>query len=112
MGMHISERMVKDTRVVVLYGEFDNSARREFQTVIDREKEAQSLHIILDLTHVPAVDRFGLGMIFLVAHHLRRKGGRTSIVNPQPQVRVELERADFPSLVQICQTEDEAQAAA
>ena len=42
MGMHISERMVKDTRVVVLYGEFDNSARREFQTVIDREKEAQS----------------------------------------------------------------------
>ncbi len=103
--MNLSLLVHQDTLVARVYGPFNQSGGKKILRLLKRGKIHTYSTLVFDLNHASSIDSFGLGIIFLVAHRLRQTGGRTLVVNPQPQVRESLERADLPSMVEMHPTE-------
>ncbi len=103
--MNLSLLVHQDTLVVRVYGPFNQIGGKKILRLLKRGKIHTYSTLIFALNHASSIDSFGLGIIFLVAHRLRQTGGRTLGVNPQPQVRESLERADLPSMVEMHPTE-------
>ena len=110
--MLLSERWEKDSKVIILSGRFDKSARVGLETAIAQAEEALCHHIILDLANVSSIDSAGIGKLFLAYHHLHRKGIQLSLMNPRPVVEKILNLVKLSTVMPICKSHEEVFTAA
>lgn len=106
--MPVTTRTIGEATVLNLTGRFDASAKKEVQRAMDQAYEAGSTHIILNLAGVPLVDSAALGLLALANRKFRANGGKISLVNPQPEVRLILDMAAMPKLIPSYATIEEA----
>lgn len=106
--MPISTRTIEDATVLDLTGRFDAAAKQEVQKAIDLAYETGSAHLILNLAGVPLVDSAALGLLALTHKKFKANGGKISLVNPQPEVRLILDMAAMPKLIPSFATIEEA----
>ena len=87
--------------IIRLYGEFNYRTAQKLLKLLKRGRIHGYTQVTFDLTRVSSIDGAGLGILFLVAHRLKKLGGQTFAVNPSPPVRAQMQRADLPSMLQI-----------
>ena len=110
--MSVSVRFDFPAVIVTPTPALDKSTSEFIRRFFKRLKSASYTHVLFNLSHVSSIDRSGLGLLFMVAHNLRQRGGHTSLVDPPSAIRDALERADIPSLAPIFRREEDALKAA
>jgi len=98
--------------VIRLYGFFNYRTAQKLLKLLKRGRIHAYSQVTFDLTQVSSIDRAGLGILFLVAHRLKKLGGETFALNPKPSVRDQMQRADLPSMLQIYPEESQSRNAA
>lgn len=106
--MAVGTRQAEDAIILDLYGRFDASAKREVQQAIDAAFSTGTSHVILNLTDVPIVDSAALGLLAINHQKVKRHGGRISLLNPKPEVRLILDMAAMPRLIPSYDTLEDA----
>ncbi|MDT7043443.1 STAS domain-containing protein [Candidatus Nitronereus thalassa] len=106
--MAVSVRNLEDAVVLDLSGRFDATAKQDVQRAIDQAIDTGTLHLILNLAGVPIVDSAGLGLLAVNHHKFKEKGGRLSLINPQPEVRLILDMVAIPKLIPSYNSIEEA----
>ena len=106
--MPITSREFQGARVLDLMGRFDSSARQDVQSALNDALEAGAHHVIFNLAGVPFIDSAAMGLLALNHQKFRQAGGRISLVNPQPEVRLLLDMAATPKLIPSYRTLEEA----
>ena len=64
--------------------------------------------LIVDLSEVDFMSSIGIGSLVRVANNARRRGGNLVLLDPQPIVRLVLEKTRINEVITICNTLDEA----
>lgn len=106
--MAVSARNIDDAVVLDLTGRFDATAKREVQHAIDEAMDSGTSHLILNLAGVPLVDSAALGLLAVNHNKFKEKGGKLSLVNPQPEVRLILDMVAMPKLIPSFDSIEEA----
>ena len=94
------------------YGFFNHQTAQRVLKLLRRGRIHGYTQVTFDLTHVSSIDGSGLGILFLVAHRLKRLGGETIVLNPKPAVRDQMQRADLPSMLHIVPDDSQSRNAA
>jgi anti-anti-sigma factor len=110
--MAVSVRNIEDAVVLDLSGRFDATAKEDVQRAINNAMDTGTLHLILNLAGVPIVDSAALGLLAVNHHKFKEKGGRLSLINPQPEVRLILDMVAIPKLIPSYNSIEEALAPA
>lgn len=97
--MPVVARVISDATVLDLSGRFDAAAKATVQTAIDEALKLGVDHLIINLAGVPFVDSAAIGLLALTHQKFRQNGGRVSLINPQPEVRLILDMAAMPQLI-------------
>jgi anti-anti-sigma factor len=98
--------------IIRLYGIFNHRTAQKLLKLLKRGRIHGYTQVTFDLTQVSAIDGAGLGMLFLVAHRLKKTGGETLALNPKPTVRDQMQKADLPSMLQIYPDDSQSRSAA
>ena len=106
--MAISARNINNAVVLDLTGRFDATAKQDVQQAIDEAIDTGTLHLILNLAGVPIVDSAALGLLAVNHNKFKEKGGKLSLVNPQPEVRLILDMVAMPKLIPSFNSLEEA----
>jgi anti-anti-sigma factor len=106
--MAVSARNVENAVVLDLTGRFDAAAKQDVQQAINEALDTGTLHLILNLAGVPLVDSAALGLLAVNHNKFKEKGGRLSLVNPQPEVRMILDMVAMPKLIPSFNSIEEA----
>lgn len=99
--MKFSLLVINQVLIIRLYGFFNHRTAQKLLKLLRRGRIHAYTQVTFDLTHVSSIDRSGLGILFLVAHKLKKLGGETYALNPKPSVRDQMQRADLPSMLYI-----------
>lgn len=94
--------------IITLGACLDTQAEHALESAVCQAQEARRQHILLNLQSLKTIDSRGLGKLFLTYHHLNRQNIRLSMANPRPRVREMLEFVNFPKLVPIYDSLEEA----
>jgi anti-anti-sigma factor len=106
--MAVSTRNIDNAVVLDLTGRFDATAKHEVQLAIDEAMDSGTSHLILNLAGVPLVDSAALGLLAVNHNKFKEKGGKLSLVNPQPEVRMILDMVAMPKLIPSFNSIEEA----
>ena len=106
--MAVSARNIENAVVLDLTGRFDSAAKQDVQQAINEALDTGTLHIILNLAGVPLVDSAALGLLAVNHNKFKEKGGKLSLVNPQPEVRLILDMVAMPKLIPSYNSIEEA----
>lgn len=106
--MAVSARNVENAVVLDLTGRFDAAAKQDVQQAINEALDTGTLHLILNLAGVPLVDSAALGLLAVNHKKFKEKGGKLSLVNPQPEVRMILDMVAMPKLIPSFNSIEEA----
>jgi len=106
--MAVSARNIDNAVVLDLTGRFDAAAKQDVQRAIDEAMDTGASHLILNLAGVPLVDSAALGLLAVNHNKFKKKGGKLSLVNPQPEVRLILDMVAMPKLIPSFNSIEEA----
>ena len=106
--MVISERLYGATIMFSIRGVFDGDASEEFSKSVQSAYVKGYREFVFNLKDVTAIDKAGLGQLFMTGHELRQKGCSRGIVDPPRHIREQLDLCDIPSLTPIIHQELEA----
>jgi len=106
--MPVSARNIDNAVVLDLTGRFDAAAKQDVQHAIDEAMDTGTSHLILNLAGVPLVDSAALGLLAVNHNKFKEKGGKLSLVNPQPEVRLILDMVAMPKLIPSFNSIEEA----
>ncbi len=106
--MAVSARNIDNAVVLDLTGRFDATAKHDVQHAIDEAMDTGTSHLILNLAGVPLVDSAALGLLAVNHNKFKEKGGKLSLVNPQPEVRMILDMVSMPKLIPSFNSIEEA----
>jgi len=98
--------------IIRLYGIFNHQTAKKLQKLLKRGRVQEYTQVTFDLSQVSSIDGSGLGILFLVAHRLRKLGGETFALNPKPLVRDQMQRADLASMLHIVPEDPQSRSAA
>jgi len=110
--MRFSLLVQDDVLILRLYGLFHHRTAKKLLKLLKQGRIHSYSNVTFDLTHVSSIDQAGLGILFLIAHRLKRLGGETYAVNPQPSVREQMAKADLPSMLYISPNDSQSRSAA
>ncbi len=110
--MKFSLLVQDDVLVLRLYGLFNHRTAKKLLKLLKQGRIHSYSKVTFDLSQVSSIDQSGLGILFLVAHRLKKIGGETYAVNPQPSVREQMTRADLPSMLHIYPNDSQSRSAA
>jgi anti-anti-sigma factor len=110
--MKFSLLVQNDVLVIRLYGLFNQRTTQKILKLLKQVRIHSFSKVTFDLTHVSSIDGSGLGILFLVAHQLKKFGGDTYALNPKPSVRDQMIRADLSSMLRIFPTGSQSRSAA
>lgn len=110
--MKFSLLVHNEVLVIRVYGDFNHRTAEKLLKLFQRGRIHGYTKVTFDLKHVVSIDGAGLGLLFLVAHRLKKLGGHTYALNPASPVRDQMKRADLPSMVRIYPTDSHNKTAA
>jgi len=110
--MKFSLLVQNDVLILRLYGFFNHRTAKKLLKLLKQGRIHSYSKVTFDLTRVSSIDRAGLGLLFLVAHRLKKLGGDTYAVNPQPSVREQMTKADLPSMLHVFPNDSQSRSAA
>lgn len=94
-------------------GRIDTTTYNDFKTALHAKlDEAQSKHLVIDLTGLEYVSSAGFREFFLAGRRMGRDGGTLSVCSFQPQVKELFEIAQFMTAYGVHDTREAAVAAA
>jgi len=110
--MHL-KTSVRDNGITVLKltGRMDIEGTGEIDLKLNVATTEERAYLIADLSDVDFMSSIGIGALVRVAKAVRRRGGNLVLLNPQPIVRLVLEKTRIPELMSIHDTIDAASAA-
>jgi len=110
--MHL-KTSVRDNGITVLKltGRMDIEGTGEIDLKLNVATTEERAYLIADLSDVDFMSSIGIGALVRVAKAVRRRGGNLVLLNPQPVVRLVLEKTGIPELMSIHVTIDAASAA-
>jgi anti-anti-sigma factor len=106
--MQTQSTLIHNVHVISLGTCFDIHAEPALESAVLQVQEVHGKHIILNLQALTILDSRALGKLFLTYHHLNRHQIRLSMVNPRPAVRELLEFVNFPQIVPIYNSVEDA----
>ena len=98
--------------IIKLYGFFNHQTAQKLLKLLRRGRILGFTKVTFDLSRVSSIDGAGLGILFLVAHRLKKLGGETFALNPKPSVRDQMQRVDLPSMLHIVPNDSQSRSAA
>jgi anti-sigma B factor antagonist len=99
--MLVMTRWEKETRILLLSGRFDKSARVPVETALATGEDRRCSQVILDLSKVSSMDSAGIGKLLLLYHSLRKNGVALTVMNPRPSVEELLHLVNLATLFPI-----------
>jgi anti-sigma B factor antagonist len=113
MLMQIAERKIEpDITVMELTGKL--ALGRESQTVealVEEYAQKGILRVILDMSGVDYIDSAGIGVVALSSGRIKEAGGKLAVVAPEGRVLHQLRMTQMNTIVKVCATVGEAEAA-
>ena len=97
--------------VMKLSGRMDIEGTGKIDLQLNVATTEERAYLIADLSDVGFMSSIGIGALVRVAKAVRRRGGNLVLLNPQPVVRLVLEKTGIPELMSIHDTIDAASAA-
>ena len=105
--MIIKEREMQGVPVLILSGKLDLFAKNAFKEVIQKQKEKKVKRVLIDMKSVSFIDSAGLGVLAVAVKMFKEIKGNLILVNPQDMVKGVLQNANFSTLVQMFNTNDD-----
>ncbi len=96
--------------VIEIKGRMDKDAT-ELRDTVSRKSAAGVLSLIVNMGGVPMTNSMGLGMLVEAFKAANAGGARFALANVQPQVRTVLEYTKLDTILQICDSLEDAVAA-
>jgi anti-sigma B factor antagonist len=96
-----------DWHVLSVVGELDVSSSPQVRNEVVRLVTDGATDVVLDLTAVPFVDSFGLGVLVSALKRTRAGGGRLALVVTEPNVRRLLTLTGLDEVFELAETVDE-----
>ncbi|HPF43115.1 MAG TPA: anti-sigma F factor antagonist [Syntrophomonadaceae bacterium] len=107
--MDIELKMIRNTLIIRLKGEFDLLKAEKIRRLIDEKlQDKQARNLILNLEKVSFVDSSGLGVIIGRYKKIQEKEGSMYIVGAQPVVEKILTLSGINKLIPLFKNEQEA----
>ena len=106
--MDIQRRVEHDMTILDLKGDLDFGTRRPFMEAVERAGNGTNTNVVVNLAEVPLIDSSALGMLVIAHQKLLLKYHRLSLLNPQPFVRQLLDLSNFPKIIPIYSTLNDA----
>jgi len=97
--------------VLKLSGRMDIEGTQQIDLTLNVATTEQGAYLIVDLSEVSFMSSIGIGTMVRVAKAVRRRGGNLVLLDPQPVVRLVLEKTGIPDLISIHKTLDAASTA-
>jgi anti-sigma B factor antagonist len=97
--------------VLKLIGRMDIEGNDEVNLKLNVATAEDGVLLIVDLGEVDFMSSIGIGTLVRVANAARRRGGNLVLLDPQPVVRLVLEKTRINEVITICVTLDEAMTA-
>lgn len=106
--MRITERPFRSAMVLSLANEFSYATRKQFSSAIDKLKQSNCTHVILNLQEVTFVDSAAIGLLALTAQQLKAENRKLSMVSPVGTVKQILELANLHKMIPVYASEETA----
>jgi anti-sigma B factor antagonist len=87
-----------------LVGKMDIDGTGEVDLKLSAATTEDKAQLVADLSGVSFMSSIGIGVLLRAVKTARRRGGNMVLLNPQPVVRLVLEKTGIPQLVEICDT--------
>lgn len=104
----ITQETQGSATVLNISGRLEFSGRKIFTDALTKAQNGSLSHLILNLQHVPYIDSAALGLLALTHQNLKLINARVSIANPQEYVKKVLDLANFPKIVSLFPTVQDA----
>jgi anti-anti-sigma factor len=105
--MLVRARWEEETRVLLLSGRFDKSARVPVETALAAGEGRPWKQVVMDFSRVSSMDSAGIGKLLLLYHSLRKKGVALTVINPKPSVESLLHLVSLATIIPIIQGNQE-----
>lgn len=99
--MLVQARWENETRILILSGRFDKSARVPVETALAAGEGRPWKQVVMDFSRVSSMDSAGIGKILLLYHSLRKKGVALAVINPSPCVEGLLHLVSLATIIPI-----------
>jgi len=109
--MLVRARWENETRILLLSGRFDKSARVPVETALAAEEDHPWKQVVMDFSRVSSMDSAGIGKLLLLYHSLRKKGVALTVINPKPSVECLLHLVRLATIIPITQEKLEVRVA-
>lgn len=110
--MLVRARWDNETRILMLSGRFDKSARVPVETALAAGEGRPWKHVVMDFSRVSSMDSAGIGKLLLLYHSLKNKGVALRVVNPKSNVRDLLNFVNLVTIIPIIQEEPDIRSVA
>jgi anti-anti-sigma factor len=101
--MLVRARWENETRILILSGRFDKSARVPVETALAAGEGRPWRQVVMDFSRVSSIDSAGIGKLLLLYHSLRKKGVALTVINPKPSVEDLLHLVSLATIIPITQ---------
>ncbi len=99
--MLVQARWENETRILILSGRFDKSARVPVETALAAGEGRPWKQVVMDFSRVSSMDSAGIGKMLLLYHSLRKKGVAMAVSNPNPFVEGLLNLVSLATIIPI-----------
>jgi anti-sigma B factor antagonist len=113
MLLQIAERNIEpDIAVMELTGKLaQGSESQQVEALMEEYARQGRLRVILDMSGVDHIDSAGIGMVALSSGRIKDAGGKLAVVAPEGRVLQLLKLTQLITIVTVCATVEEAEAA-
>jgi anti-sigma B factor antagonist len=107
--MDISEEQLNDgVSKINLSGRMDIVGVGQIETKFAGMTAAPRMAIVVDMSDVPYMSSIGIRALLMNSKAVGRRGGKFTLLSPQPDVKMVLETSGIDQLISICSALDEA----
>jgi anti-sigma B factor antagonist len=106
--MYITERVVDQVVILSLIGKFVFDSRKVFPQALQEAKKKSPQKIILNLEGLTYLDSAGLGLLAISFEQAKLDNIALCLVNPVGAVRGILNLTQFPQIMPVYETEEQA----
>jgi stage II sporulation protein AA (anti-sigma F factor antagonist) len=107
--MEVTESLRQDgISILKLAGRMDIEGTGKVELKLTVATAVDRAHVIADLSDVTFMSSIGIGVLVRLAKTIRRRDGNLVLLNPQPIVRLVLEKTGIPGVIGLYDTMDAA----
>ena len=106
--MQITHRLHRNVDVLDINGQFTFGARKEFVAAMEKMKQKNSPHVMLNFKQVTFIDSAAIGLLALAAQESKSGHRKLSVIAAQGTVNQVLALAHIDQMVPMFMNEDAA----